>query len=143
LTATAVDTSILIAALCSWHEHHERALQALTAAERDGKLIVPAPALVEAYSVMTRLPSPHRLSPKDARAILSRSFEKKASIVGLTGSETWRLIRDTAASGVAGGRTYDATILACARKAGADRLLTLDLRDFRRLEVDDIELLGP
>jgi predicted nucleic acid-binding protein len=143
LTATAVDTSILIAALCSWHEHHDRALSALMEAEKDGELIVPAPALVEAYSVMTRLPSPHRLSPKDAKEILSRSFEKKATVVGLTGSETWRLIRDAEASGVAGGRIYDASILACARKGGADRLLTLDLKDFRRLEVDDIDLLAP
>jgi hypothetical protein len=28
------------------------------------KIIVAAPALVEAYAVLTRLPSPHRLSPQ-------------------------------------------------------------------------------
>jgi len=143
VSSTALDTSVLIAALCSWHESHESSLRALRSAEKDGKLIVPSPALVEAYSVMTRLPSPHRLAPKDAWEVLSRSFQKRTSVVGLTGNETWRLIHESTDSGVAGGSTYDASILACARKAGADRLLTLDRKDFNRLAPDDIEILVP
>ena len=82
-------------------------------------------------------------SYKDARELLSRSFQKRTSVVGLTGNETWRLIHESADSGVAGGSTYDAAILACARKAGADRILTLDRKDFMRLAPDDIEILVP
>jgi len=143
VSATALDTSVLVAGLCSWHESHANTLRALGAADKRGELIVPAPALVEAYSVMTRLPAPHRLAPQDAQEILSRSFEERSSVVGLTGAETWRLVRDAAGGGVAGGATYDALILACARKARADRLLTLDLKDFLRLAPDDIEILAP
>jgi hypothetical protein len=45
----------MIAALCSWHEHHEAAANEIESrlAER-AKMIVAAPALVEAYAVLTR-----------------------------------------------------------------------------------------
>jgi len=52
LSITALDTSVTVAALLRWHESHEPALRALVAAgaARGSQLIVPAPALVEAYS---------------------------------------------------------------------------------------------
>jgi len=37
----------------------------------------------------------------------------------------------------------DALILRCARKAGATRLLTLDRRDFERLDLAGVELIVP
>jgi predicted nucleic acid-binding protein len=143
MSATALDTSVVIAALLSWHESHTESLRALEAAAKAGRLIVPAPALVEAFSVMTRLPAPHRIAPRDAHHILSGSFERRVDVVGLTGSETWRLIRESATEGVAGGTAYDALILACSRKARATRLLTLDRDDFLRLAPDDIEIVVP
>jgi predicted nucleic acid-binding protein len=143
VSSTAVDTSVLIAALCTWHEAHVASLRALGAAERGGEMIVPVPALLESYAVMTRLPSPHRLAPEDAHRILSRSLEGRATVVGLSGAETWRLLRESASGGVAGGSTYDAAILACARRAGADRVLTLDRRDFVRLAPEGLEIVVP
>ena len=47
----AVDSSVVIAAFASWHEHHAIARKAMTARPR---LI--AHAAVESYSVLTRLP---------------------------------------------------------------------------------------
>ena len=142
MTATAVDTSVIVAALLAWHESHEPALDSLVGAVEAG-LVVPAPALAEAYSVMTRLPAPHRLAPADAGALLSGSFERRASVVGLTEKESWRFLHEIANRGVAGGSTYDALILACARKARAERLLTLDRRDFLRLQCGEIEIVVP
>lgn len=46
--------------------------------------------------------------------------------MALTGSEYVRLLRDIVHRDVAGGRTYDAVIAACVRKADADELLTLN-----------------
>ncbi len=142
MTVTAVDTSLIVAALLAWHESHEPALAALIDALA-GHLVLPAPALAEAYSVMTRLPAPHRISPADACELLSGSFEQRATIVGLTGKETWRFLHETADRHVAGGSTYDALILACARKGGAQRVLTLDRRDFTRLGAAEIEIVVP
>ncbi len=145
MTVTALDTSVIIAALLGWHEAHAPALRALIAAgeARGSRLLVPAPALVEAYAVMTRLPAPHRLAPADALALLAGSFESRAEVVHLGESETWRFLHEAAARGIAGGRAYDALILRCALKAGATRLLTLDRRDFERLEPAGLEIVVP
>ena len=145
MSASALDTSVIVAALLGWHEFHEAALGALVAA-RDapgGKLVLPAPALVEAYAVMTRLPAPHRLAPAAAIELLSNSFEERAEIVSLTGPETWRFLHDASARGSAGGATYDGLILRCARKGRATNLLTLDRRDFERLPLAGIMLVVP
>ena len=137
-----MDTSVLIAALLAWHEAHEPALDATLDALR-GVVVVPAPALAEAYAVMTRLPAPHRIAPADACELLSGSFEQRVKVVGLTGRETWRFLHENSERGVAGGATYDALILACARKGNAQRVLTLDHRDFLRLAAAEIEIVVP
>jgi len=105
--------------------------------------VVPAPALVEAYAVMTRLPAPHRLAPADAIELLSGSFEGRSTVVSLSGTETWRFLRDAAGHGIAGGRSYDALILRCARKARTTTLLTLDRKDFSRLDPGGIRIVVP
>ncbi len=134
----AVDTSVIVAALLAWHEFHEPALAALIDAFGE-TLVVPAPALTEAYAVMTRLPAPHRLAPGDAGDLLSGSFENRARIVGLTEEETWSFLHANAHQHTTGGAIYDALILACAEKAGARRLLTLDRNDFLRLNEYEAE----
>src|SRR3989304_5930435 len=69
----AVDTSCMVAAVCSWHEHHDGAAAAiedrLDAGER---LAVPAHAPAESYAVLTRLPAPPRLAHRGIRAPRAR-----------------------------------------------------------------------
>src|SRR5439155_4456381 len=61
------DTSCLVAAVCAWHEHHAAAAREIERRLAAGEpMIVAAPALVESYAVLTRLPPPHRLRPADA-----------------------------------------------------------------------------
>lgn len=145
MSITALDTSVIVAALLGWHEAHADALDALVAArtKRGDRLILPAPALVESYAVMTRLPAPHRIAPADALQLLCGSFERRSTVVGLTESQTWRFLHEAALQGVTGGRAYDALIMSCARKAGATRLITLDRHDFERLDAGDIEIVVP
>ena len=65
--AVAVDSSVLVAALLGWHEHHVAAFRVLDAVlAADDDLVLPVHALIETYAVLTRLPAPHRLSPKAA-----------------------------------------------------------------------------
>lgn len=142
MTITAVDTSVLVAALLAWHEAHRKAFSALREAFAGGRVVLPAPALVETYAVLTRLPAPHRLAPKDAHALLAEGLEHRAEIVGLTSAEWWRWLGSCASQGVGGGLAYDAALLACARKAKADRLLTLDA-DFSRLDAGGMEIVIP
>lgn len=136
------DTSCLVAAVCSWHEHHEATAGELGAlAKRREKAVMAAPALLEAYAVLTRLPPPYRLKPRDALALLEGSFGQ-ARVVALPAGETWRLLRTLPERGVAGGGSYDAVIVACARAARVDVILTWNLPHFERL-AEDIEVVSP
>lgn len=127
----AVDTNCMIAAVCDWHEHHQTAAAAVNRRFGGGaRLTVPGPALVETYAVLTRLPAPRRMSPKDAWALIEANFVLKAVPVALSSDEYVTLLRRIVSQGIAGGRTDDAMIAACARKAGAQELLTLNRRHF-------------
>lgn len=121
----------MVAAVCRWHEHHAAAVTEINRRFDDGaKLVVAAPALVECYAVLTRLPAPHRLSPGDAWALIESNFIKPATVVALTGRVYVTLLRRIAKEAIAGGRTYDAIIAECAYRARAEALLTLNPRHF-------------
>ena len=125
----AVDSSVVIAGLLSWHEFHRRAGHALENALASRRLLIPLPVLVESYSVMTRLPSPHRLRPEIAHELLHDSFAD-ARVVGLSPRKAWTFLGDCVSSATAGGRVYDAVIAAAAIEARASELLTFNPRDF-------------
>ena len=127
----ALDTSCMVAAACSWHEHHAAAATVIERRlARGERLSVAAHAVVEAYSVLTRLPSPHRLSPHDAWKLVNTNFVVGARVISLSAAAYARLLARLAAQGIGGGRVDDAVIGECARRARADVLLTLNVRDF-------------
>jgi predicted nucleic acid-binding protein len=126
---TAIDSSVIIAGLLDWHEFHDRAFRALKKEKAREELLVPLPALIESYSVMTRLPSPHRLQPEAAYELLHDLFGE-ARIVTLSTGNAWSFVRDCVGEAIAGGRVYDAAIATAAIEAGASKLLTLNPRDF-------------
>lgn len=136
------DTSILVAAFCDWHEHHEIALKALAAAEKRGSLIVAIPVVIEIYAVMTRLPAPHRLAPQSALDLI-RSNLQTSPLAAIQSRGFWNMLEQFAGKGIAGGTTYDALIVACAVQAGARALLTLNRRDFTRIVPEEISVECP
>ena len=93
----------MVAAVCDWHEHHGAARSEFELRLRHA-LLVPAPALVEAYSVLTRLPAPYRLAATDAVALLEANFVDGGRLVALDGASYRRLLRRAPAEGIAGGR---------------------------------------
>ncbi|HET7619861.1 MAG TPA: PIN domain-containing protein [Vicinamibacterales bacterium] len=127
----ALDSSVMVAAVCTWHERHRDATveieQRLAAGQH---LAVAAHALAEAYAVLTRLPAPHRLAPADAWALVHTNFIKAATVVALTGPGLVKVLAALAAADVGGGRTYDALIAACAKQARVGALLTFNPRHF-------------
>ena len=116
----AVDTSVVVAGFASWHEGHPSAAAALARRPR-----VPAHVLVEAYSVLTRLPPPHRAPANLVAAFLAERFPEAPLV--LPARAHHELIATSAGTGLAGGAIYDALIAATARHAGA-KLLTRDER---------------
>lgn len=138
----ALDTSVIVAALLSWHEHHARAARALERAlGSKGGVLLPLAVLIETYAVLTRLPPPHRLAPRDAFELLRANFAgvKSASLSARAG---FPLLQSIARRDLGGGLTYDAVILETARDARANALLTMNARDFERLD-EDIEIRTP
>jgi len=93
LAIHAFDTSVIIAGVLGWHEHHLPALTALQRGFEHARVVVPGPALIETYSVLTRLPSPHRLSPADALSLLEETFHSAATVPMLRTTELWRFVR--------------------------------------------------
>lgn len=139
-----LDTSCMIAMLCAWHEHHEPALREVSQRTKRGdRMIAPAPALVEAYAVLTRLPPPRRLPAAAALALLDENFLRRAEVVALDANTYRDLLQRAPACGVLGGRIYDAVIVACARLAGASALLTFNERDFLPLAGRDLDIIVP
>jgi predicted nucleic acid-binding protein len=121
----------MVAAVCTWHEHHAAAVAGIERRlARGERLAMAAHALVETYAVLTRLPAPHRLAPADAWALVNANFVKRATVVALSGMAHTTLLAELAATGVGGGRTYDAVIAACARQAKVAVLLTFNPRHF-------------
>ncbi|MEJ7731251.1 MAG: PIN domain-containing protein [Polyangiaceae bacterium] len=118
---TAADTSVLVAAFASWHEQHQTASAAL---ERVDAVV--AHALLETYSVLTRLPAPPRMLPAVVSKFLDLTCGRHAAFA-LTATEQRKLVATCAARGLSGGAVYDAVIGATCVRAGL-RLLTLDGR---------------
>jgi predicted nucleic acid-binding protein len=116
----AVDTSVVIAGLCSWHPDHELARRHL-AARPVGILHV----VTEAYSVITRLPGNRKVAPDIAHQAIASVFQ--ATLVALPESAVLPLLGRLAESGVHGGATYDAIVGETARLAGLT-LTSLDIR---------------
>lgn len=137
----AVDSSVVIAALLSWHEFHERAAKALEKAIAGHRLIVPFPTLLESYSVLTRLPSPHRLRPEVAYQLLHESFSD-ARVTALSPRKAWSFLGECVTTATAGGRVYDAVIASAALEARASELLTFNPRDFEAFS-DRLSIVVP
>ncbi len=145
MSAVALDTSVVVAALLGAHEHHEAARRAVDdALSHPGGAILPAPVLFEAYAVLTRLPAPWRLRAEVAERLLRDTFEGRATVASLPNEEgAWSVVRDLARRGLTGGIAHDAHVVACARAAGAQALATLNRRDFTRLDLGAMALIVP
>jgi len=139
-----VDTSCIVAAVCSWHERHADAVAEIERRlEDEERLATAAHALAESYAVLTRLPAPHRLAPADALALLEGNFIDGANVVALDARGYRSLLKRAAADGIAGGRTYDRILAECAIRARADTLLTFNARHFQGLDGASVRILVP
>jgi predicted nucleic acid-binding protein len=123
----AVDTSVCVAAFASWHEGHETALGVMQRRPR-----LPAHTAIETYSVLTRLPPPHRVDGELVAALLKSFFKQPYLVLPAPALEA--LIREASEAGITGGAVYDALIAATVREARA----TLLSRDRRAAAVYDL-----
>ena len=134
----------MVAAVCSWHEHHVAAIGEIERRlSRRETMMVAAPTLVETYAVLTRLPFPHRLSSQDAKKLIEGNFLNGYKCIALDEKDYRRLVLEAPGKDISGGRTYDWVIAYCAQKAKGSALLTLNIRDFTSFSLQDVEIYLP
>jgi predicted nucleic acid-binding protein len=129
--------------MCGWHAHHEatrRELDRLRA--RREAVVLAAHSVAEAYSVLTRLPEPHRLRPEDALALIEANWSA-SRVVALSAADVWRVLRKCRDLQIAGGAVSDALIAASAQKARVSTVLTWDVSVFERFLGDQPMVTTP
>jgi predicted nucleic acid-binding protein len=117
---TAADTSLVVAAFASWHERHEVARRAL-----DGGLHLVEHCALETYSVLTRLPAPHRARGEVVREFLKARFPRP--FLRLSAAAYRDFLSELPDRGVSGGAAYDALVAATAADHDAE-LVSCDRR---------------
>lgn len=99
----APDSSVAIAALLSDHEAHDSSEQALSSCDA-----AIAHVMAETYSVLTRLPPPHRIAPLKAAELIDARLPTER--FALDADAQCSAPRRLAQAQVAGGSTYDGLI---------------------------------
>jgi predicted nucleic acid-binding protein len=129
------DTSVLVAALVGPHPHHARALPWLDAHGTKLEGMTSQHALLELWSVLTRLPTAPLLAPALAERMVDRLADK---IAVLPASPTLyrQVIHRTAERSLRSGAVFDALHLLTAEDARANAVLTFNTQDFTRLAVE-------
>ncbi len=119
----AADTSIAIAALLADHPAHEAAADALATCKT-----TIAHVAAETYSVLTRLPAPHRADATTAATALHERLP--STFLTLDASNHANAPSRLAAVGISGGATYDGLIALTALEHDLE-LLSRDRRAAR------------
>jgi len=128
------DTSVLIAAMVEVHPSHDPAfdwLRKAKAEEIEG--FVCSHTLAETYAVLTKLPISPKISPNMAQRLIRDNLLSCTRVITLTSKDYTLVIDRLAGFGESGGVIYDALIVQAAKKAKADLLLTLNIKDFKRV----------
>lgn len=116
----AADASVAVAAFASWHESHSSARRAI----RDGAVLI-AHCALETYSVLTRLPTPHRAPGPLVQRFLEAQFSLPHLV--MPARDQRRLTARLVDLGIEGGAVYDGLVALTAADAGAT-LISLDRR---------------
>jgi len=128
------DTSTLMAALVETHPHHPRALPWLIKAkQKDVIALMGTHSLVEIYSTLTKHPIHPKISPSLAERLILEDIIPNFQTIVLDQNDYLTVLHILATNNIEGGATYDALIAHAAYKAQADKLLTFNVKHFKRV----------
>jgi len=117
----APDSSVVIAALATWHVAHTAAREALAEAE----VGLVAQVAYETTSALSRMPEGRRIAPDVVLDALNRRFP--ADWLALKGPQARSALTRAVAAGVRGAALHDALIAATAQQHEA-RIVSANLR---------------
>ena len=116
----ATDTSVAVPLLVATHPDRD----GVDAAVGDRRLALAGHALVETYSILTRLPGDMRATADVAAQLIEDGFDEPIVLSPATARAAHRTFAD---QGIVGGQVYDGLVGLAAREHGAT-LLTRDAR---------------
>ena len=128
------DTSVLVAASEQGHPHYPQARPALlrvTAGKDQGFISVHS--IAEMYAALTRLPVQPRIHPAEAARIITDNILPHFETVSVGKKDYTEALRLVGDGGWGGAKIYDALLIGCAVRSGADRIYTFNLVDFRQI----------
>jgi len=128
------DTSVLVAASEHAHPHYRQAWPALrrvTARKDQGFMSVHS--IAEMYAALTRLPVQPRIHPAEAARIITDNILPHFEMVPAGKRDYTEALRLVGNGGWGGAKIYDALLIGCATRSGAERIYTFNLMDFRQL----------
>lgn len=128
------DTSVLVAVFYGDHPAHAAAIECFQDATPKTAFCA-AHSVAELYAVMTRLPVRPAIAPEQCMLFLN-DLRERLTLVSLTGAEYLATVASAARADLPGGKVYDALILACGGKAGAEVVYTLNAKDLERIAPD-------
>jgi predicted nucleic acid-binding protein len=137
-----LDTSCVIPLLCDWHEFHKPTLETVAAVRRNG-LVICTHVVLECFAVLTRLPAPYRMPPRQAQRLLAANFSETVDVCGVLDTDLWTALDRAAERQTGGGRIYDTVIAQAAARAGASVLLTWNVKDFLAVAPHGLEIRAP
>ena len=125
------DTSVLIAALRDDHDHHGPSFERVKHANKTNSTCG-IHTFAEVYATLTGLPRRPRPQPQQVFLVIEGLRERLTPIV-LNTEEYLDTLRKTADAGLTSRMIYDALLLACAAKSGAEVIYTWNLKNFRAI----------
>jgi predicted nucleic acid-binding protein len=128
------DTSVLVAASEQNHPHHPPAFHALSrVVGKTDEGFISLHSVAETYAALTRLPVRPRIQPGEAARILSDTIVPNFRTVSISRKDYLNALKTVVERGLSGAKIYDALIVGCAARSGAERVYTFNLSDFRDL----------
>ncbi|MFZ0303242.1 MAG: PIN domain-containing protein [Terracidiphilus sp.] len=129
-----LDTSVLIAANDIDHERHAES-RPLLAAATPRNCACGGHSLAETYANLSIVKGGRLQRPETALRLVEQ-IASRMMVVTLTPDEYISAIQGAAKLRVAGETIYDALLLKCARKVGAERIYTWNVRHFQLVAPD-------
>jgi predicted nucleic acid-binding protein len=127
-----VDSSLIVAAVHANHPRHAVAAGWLVRSIGKHQLVAAQHAVLEAYAVLTRLPGELRVTPSEARDLLTGTVKANMPVAEQP-EGIWGILDKLVDASVVGGRSYDALILLALQAFGVEALATLNPSHFRDL----------
>lgn len=125
------DTTVLVAASDTVHQHHALSL-ALVATAKPDFAFCAAHTLAELYATLTATPPPRVRRTADVLANVEHAASVFTAVSLEAADYRWVLSR-CASTGIRSGQVFDALILKAAERANVDTIYTWNVAHFARI----------